>query len=208
MQKIKRTLLKSPLLTVASICFIIASSIFLFSGSGTSDVKGIAKKVILPIETIKPSPTKIKKNTLLTQEQPAVIRSSVSPTVSSPTSASNNQQNPTATNTPAPKGENNTAAATFHVALSINGASVGEVAITQDANQCDVLTKAKEQGRIDSLLMKYDNSLGTNGVYQINGIGRENAIWWIYKINGTSPTQGCSYVKAKDGDLVEWEYKG
>ena len=60
----------------------------------------------------------------------------------------------------------------------------------------------------DIPMMKFDSSLGTNGVYQINGIGKENTIWWVYTVNGKSPTQGCSYIKVNNNDVVVWEYQG
>jgi hypothetical protein len=56
--------------------------------------------------------------------------------------------------------------------------------------------------------MRYNADYGTNAVYQINGIGKENAVWWGFKVNGQSPTQGCSYIKVNNGDNVLWEYAG
>lgn len=56
--------------------------------------------------------------------------------------------------------------------------------------------------------MRYNNDLGSYGVYQINGIGKDNAIWWTYTVNGQSPSQGCSYIKANNNDKVEWKYIG
>lgn len=104
------------------------------------------------------------------------------------------------TNTPAPQ--------PTQVNLSINGSSVGQVSVTQGANQCDVLNSALSQGKIQSLNMRYENSFGTYGIYQINGVGKENSVWWTYTVNGQSPSQGCSYIKAASGDNVEWKYIG
>jgi hypothetical protein len=83
-----------------------------------------------------------------------------------------------------------------------------DVKIPEGANQCDVLSNALSQGKIQSLNMRYDNSLGSNAVYQINGQGQANSVWWTYKVNGQAPAQGCSYVKAQDGDNIEWKYIG
>ncbi len=94
------------------------------------------------------------------------------------------------------------------VNLSLKGGSNFEVNIPNGANQCDVLTMALEQGKILSLNMRYDNSIKSNAVYQINGIGKENSVWWVYKVNGESPSQGCSYTGADNGDNVLWEYIG
>lgn len=93
------------------------------------------------------------------------------------------------------------------VNVTLNGTNF-EVKINDNSNQCDVLSKALEQGKIQSLNMRYDNSLGSYGVYQINGVGKENSVWWTYKVNGQSPSKGCSYVKANSGDSIEWKYIG
>lgn len=92
--------------------------------------------------------------------------------------------------------------------VSINGQTSFTVVVDEGSNQCDVLSKALEQGRISSLNMQYNSPLGSYAVYQINGIGKENSVWWTYKVNGVSPSQGCSYIKANNGDNVEWQYIG
>lgn len=94
------------------------------------------------------------------------------------------------------------------VSLSIAGSSVGSFEIPQGSNQCDVLTQALSQGKIQSLNMRYNSDMGTNAVYQINGVGKENSVWWTFKVNGQSPSQGCSYIKTNSGDSVLWEYIG
>jgi len=96
----------------------------------------------------------------------------------------------------------------FAVSLAINGQGGAEVVVPDGANQCDVLAKALEQNKIASLDMRYDANYGSYGVYKINGIGQSNQVWWTYKVNGTSPPQGCSYIKANPRDNVAWEYKG
>ena len=94
------------------------------------------------------------------------------------------------------------------ISLIINGSSVGSMNVTNGSNQCDVLSQALSQGKIQSLNMRYNNDMGTNAVYQINGLGKENAVWWVFKINGQSPSQGCSYIKVNNGDNILWEYLG
>lgn len=94
------------------------------------------------------------------------------------------------------------------ISLTINGSSVGSFNIPQGSNQCDVLSHALSQGKIQSLNMRYNNDMGTNAVYQINGVGKENAVWWTFKVNGQSPSQGCSYIKVGNDDKVEWSYLG
>lgn len=134
-------------------------------------------------ETILANPTGITKTTYTTV---------------STTATSNSQQNSISKTNPDEKKIN----------LSLNGGAGFEVKISDSANQCDVLSNALQQGKIQSLNMRYDNSLGSNAVYQINGIGKENSVWWTYKVNGQSPSQGCSYIKASSGDNIEWKYIG
>ncbi|VVA44128.1 conserved exported hypothetical protein [Candidatus Roizmanbacteria bacterium] len=113
---------------------------------------------------------------------------------------------PTPTQTPTPNTLPITTSIT--ISLSVGGSTVGSFNIPQDSNQCDVLTQALSQGKIQSLNMRYNSDFGTNAVYQINGIGKENAVWWGFKVNGQSPSQGCSYIKVNNGDSVLWEYVG
>ena len=92
--------------------------------------------------------------------------------------------------------------------VSINNSLNFTLDIEDGANQCDVLSKALADGKISSLNMKYDGNLGTYAVYQINGIGKETSVWWTYTVNGQSPDQGCSFIKTKNNDSVEWKYIG
>jgi len=207
MQKIKKfKFLKSPLLIAAIICFAIAIAIPLSVKDYKPEVKGISK-VVNPTVTIAPSVT--PTITVYKKESQNIQQTYPTLTPVPTTTTQTNSNNPStssgqATSTPAPA----QAAQTFQVNLKINGSSVGNVDLPEGANQCDVLLKAKDQGKISQLLMKYDNALGTNGVYQINGQGKENSVWWTYKVNGQSPSQGCSLVKANSGESIEWEYKG
>ncbi len=155
------------------------------------------------VESIKPIPTSSKGliNQTPTQIKPTQL---IQPTqYIIPISITKGSENPTPTNIPptsAPQG--------LKVLLSINGSSVGTIDLSAGANQCDVLSQALSQGKIQSLNMRYNNDMGTNAVYQINGVGKENAVWWGFKVNGQSPSQGCSYIKVNDGDSVLWEYVG
>lgn len=208
----KRSFLKSPFGIAALVCFAIAFvSPFIFVDSQSSE-----KQTVLQAVSPNPSivPSGLPSDTQTIDEEISLVkgqktsRQSVTPTAvpQNITDAPQQVSQPTSTTVPQPT--NTPAVNTFHVTLTINGASVGTIAMEEGNNQCDVLSRAKDQGKISQLLMKYDNSLGTNGVYQINGIGKENVVWWVYKVNGTSPTQGCSHIKANGGDTVSWEYKG
>jgi len=92
--------------------------------------------------------------------------------------------------------------------LSVNGSSGFTVSVAEGSNQCDVLSKALADGKISSLNMRYDSNFETFAVYQINGLGKENSVWWTYLVNGQSPNQGCSFMKVKNNDSVEWKYIG
>jgi len=94
------------------------------------------------------------------------------------------------------------------VSLSINGSPVGQIDMTSDQNQCDVLSEALSQKKIKSLDMRYNKDFKTSVVYLVNGIGKKDSIWWGFKVNGKLPDQGCSYIKVKNGDNTDWSYLG
>jgi len=150
------------------------------------------EEVIPSAPTPSASPKPIKKVAVYQSPTPA------------PTQTLSSTPTPTQASTPAPT----PVAQTNQVSLSINGSPAFSVSVIEGANQCDLLNKALEEGKISSLNMRYDSNLGAYAVYQINGLGKENSVWWTYKVNGQSPPQGCSYIKAKEGDSVEWEYIG
>jgi hypothetical protein len=94
------------------------------------------------------------------------------------------------------------------VALLINGKPVGQIDMTSDLNQCDVLSQALAQKKIKSLDMRYNKDFKTSVVYLINGVGKKDSVWWGFKVNGKLPDQGCSYIKVKNGDSADWDYLG
>ena len=187
---------------------ILAVVFFLLAGASfynSNRIKPVVVKKIPP--TIISTPTPVINPTITGQKflSPTVVvltQIIIQPTSSAEVSAkAGSSDSPTSPPpTSAPQG--------LKVSLSINGSSVGLIDVSKNANQCDVLSQALSQGKIQSLNMKYNNDMGTNAVYQINGIGKENTVWWIFKINGQSPSQGCSYIKVNDGDNTEWNYLG
>jgi len=110
--------------------------------------------------------------------------------------------------TPSPLPAQTLASKSVQVNVSINGTSSFTITVDEGANQCDVLKKALEEGKINSLNMQYNSTYNSYAVYQINGIGKENSVWWIYKVNGVPPKSGCSFIKANNGDNIEWQYIG
>jgi hypothetical protein len=184
---------------------LIIVSIITFSYSfifGKNQVnKNITSQKTAITPTLVPLPTKkiIEPTTKLESKKSlgTVIIATPNPTgtIASTTtnqnsSSTNNQQN------------------SIKVNLSINDGSSFSVEIPSGSNQCDVLTKAKSDGKISSLNMKYISDMGSYGIYQINGIGKENQVWWVYKVNGQSPSQGCDHVKANNNDSISWKYLG
>lgn len=92
--------------------------------------------------------------------------------------------------------------------MSIDGGSSFSLNLEQGKNHCDALNQALSEGKISSLNMQYNSSFGSFGVYQINGLGKEGQVWWVYEVNDKSPPFGCSQVQVKDGDKVKWKYIG
>lgn len=110
--------------------------------------------------------------------------------------------------TPTPSQSSQTASdkATIHV--SIDGGGSFDVSLNKGSNQCDVLNQSLSDKKISHLVMKYDSSLDSYGVYVINSLGKDNAVWWTYEVNGKSPNMGCNHVAANNGDSVSWKYIG
>jgi len=110
----------------------------------------------------------------------------------------------TPTQTPTQSGQAEKAS----ISVSIDGVSPFSITLEKGKNQCDVLRKALDEKKISNLVTKYDSSLRSTGVYVINGLGKENAVWWTYTVNEKSPTQGCDHIAANHGDSVSWKYIG
>lgn len=159
-----------------------------------------------------PAPAPTSQISLLPSPSPS-LSPSPSPT-SLPKTAIKPSPIPTPTSTPAPTptpvpaNSSSTEANKPRVQLSINGGGSLSVEVSDGNNQCDVLSKALEQGKISQLNMRYDSNYGSYAVYQINNLGSESTVRWVYKVNGQSPNLGCSYIKANSGDNIEWSYQG
>lgn len=163
-----------------------------------------------------PSPTtqsikKVAGTKISITSKPTVTPSPVLPT--HPASAQNTEESlgtqtiqitVVVTPTPTQSGQAEKAS----ISVSIDGVSPFSITLEKGKNQCDVLQKALDEKKISNLLTKYDSSLGSTGVYVINGLGKENAVWWTYTVNGKSPTQGCDHIAANHGDSVGWKYIG
>ncbi|PJA55894.1 hypothetical protein CO165_01150 [Candidatus Roizmanbacteria bacterium CG_4_9_14_3_um_filter_33_18] len=111
-------------------------------------------------------------------------------------------------NTPSPTVVPTKTEQNVKVSLSINDLPAGQVDMKSNQNHCDVLSEALSQKKIKSLDMRYNKDFKTSVVYQINGIGKKDSVWWGFKVNSKSPDQGCSYINVKNGDSSDWSYLG
>jgi len=183
---------------LAAVFFLLAGATFIYSNRNKSI------QLIKPIKRVQPTST---VSTRLNPIPSDSVQFHPSTTIA-PTQAIVLPTNTLVPPSPAEASAKEGQPQGLKVSLSIGGSSVETIDLPAGANQCDVLTQALSQGKIQSLNMRYNNDMGTNAVYQINGIGKENTVWWIFKINGQSPSQGCSYIKVNDGDNTEWNYLG
>lgn len=91
--------------------------------------------------------------------------------------------------------------------LYINSMRKGQVVLPGGSNHCDVLSVALDKGLVNSLKMEWKGGgLNSYAVYVIDGRGDPNSVWWVYEVNGKSPSYGCSHVPVEDGDNVNWKF--
>src|SRR3989344_2231405 len=153
-----------PLLAIAAAFFILAGATFVLPQSKTSNVKGT--QTVVNKQEVKPTLTPIKA----IESNSKVLDKQTSTLTTTPQKSSNSNQNSTSQSNQNSNPQPTTAPVqNIQVALSINGSSVGQVTVANGQNQCDVLSNALSQGKISQLNMQWVNSLGTYGVYQING---------------------------------------
>ena len=206
-------ILKIPLnkfIFAALIILGIISGVLAFNSWQTeSRLKNTQQTNIKGVDTTSRLETESQKIKTSEEKQPSKTSFKHNPTPTpAPTHTTQATNNTSQTNQASDPTPTPVATSTNQVNLSINGGANFSVVVNKDANQCDVLSKALEQGKISSLNIRYDKTYETYAVYQINGIGKENSVWWVYTVNGQSPTQGCSYIKVSNGDNIEWKYIG
>lgn len=197
MKKLNK-LTQTPILPILGVIFLLIS-LLLSRTTSTKIPKPVitpTKAIVIPI-TVTSTVSPIKNSKL---EKPQTVTVTVAKT--------NNQS--ANIQSPSPTGIKPTAVPDnkLKVNLTVNGSGAFPVEVSSGANQCDVLSQALAIGKIQSLNMRFNSDMGTYAVYQINGIGKDNSVWWTYKVNGQSPQQGCSYVKVNNGDNSEWSYIG
>lgn len=83
-----------------------------------------------------------------------------------------------------------------------------DCAFAEGESVFDVLNRVVRENKIH---MEFVETPAYNSVY-IEGIGNLYEFdggpqsGWMYSVNGEFPNYGCSSVKLKDGDVVEWVY--
>jgi hypothetical protein len=125
-----------------------------------------------------------------------------------PQKASPPKKSSTSSPTPSPTPTSTPVVQEITVEMSIDGVGSFSLSLQTGKNHCELLNHALSENKISSLNMKHNPSLGSYGVYQINGLGQEGQVWWVYEINQKKVAYGCSQVQAKDGDSIEWKYIG
>ena len=77
------------------------------------------------------------------------------------------------------------------------------VELTDGMSVCDVLQKAKDDGKISSLTIddSYLSTLKSKYVSEINKYKNN----WTFTVNGNSPL-GCSLSYPKPNDIIVWKF--
>lgn len=194
---------KGPWLVLGTLVLISVLSFGLFLQANAQ--KRVSQQTTKPTQTVNNSSTS-------TSNQP----NSSSPNGQTQNSSSSAQSGAGAGSSPGSSGGSNNSssntispsAATTRIAVNINNQSNFTLSLPATANQCDVLSTALSEGKISQLDMRYNQSHGSYGVYKINSVGKSDAVWWVFTVNGVSPNKGCSHVKVNNNDQISWKYIG
>lgn len=157
-------------------------------------VLGLNTTIPLPaISLILPSPT---------------IGQIISPQINKPTAGSSSYSTVAPTAAPSEMPTLTPTAAPIVVARTVSveiktadSSSNFSVELKDGMNVCDVLQKAKDEGKISSLTIddSYLSNLKSRYVSEINGYKNN----WTFKVNGVSPL-GCSLSNPKPDDIIIW----
>jgi hypothetical protein len=142
-----------------------------------------------------PTPTTLSANdtNITPQITPSSTPTPTNPPLLTPTTSP--------TTTPAPTTH-------LQLTLQIDNDPPFDLEVDSPKNHCQVLEAALAQGKLSSLNLKFFPSLSSYAVYQINGLGDTNQVWWTYSVNGQQPPYGCSQVMVNQGDVIHWTYAG
>ena len=160
-----------------------------------------------------PAPQDSKLDSVSITIAPTPTPTTLSANDTKPTSQITPSSTPTPTNPPLltpTTSPTTTPAPTTHLQLTlqIDNDPPFDLEVDSPKNHCQVLEAALAQGKLSSLNLKFFPSLSSYAVYQINGLGDTNQVWWTYSVNGQQPPYGCSQVMVNQGDVIHWTYAG
>ncbi len=171
-------------------------------------------KNVLGTRTVTPAPTSKtaasgennkENNTAAAQSGISVNTSSNNSQQSGTPVGQGGQSTPTSTTVPQnPTTAPTAVVSTVTVEVKIPDAPASfSVELKDGMNVCDVLQKAKDTGKINSLSFddSYLSAYHSRYVSEINGY-RNN---WTFSINGNSPL-GCSLANPKPNDTIVWKF--
>lgn len=160
-----------------------------------------------PLPTPLPTPFPTVKPKQTSPQTPAIPAPTKAPTptnLPTPTPQPNNntepKPTPTASQTPAPS----PIASIVHIEIKTpNGSSSFETEITDGMNLCDIMQKAKDSGKINSITFddSYLSVYKSKYVQDINGFSNN----WTFTVNGSTPL-GCSLSNPKPNDSIIWKF--
>ena len=177
----------------------------------SNPVKSISLTETDPTPT--PAPQDSKLDSVSITITPTSTPTTLSANDTNPTSQITPSSTPIPTNPPSPTSTTpptTTPAPTarLQLTLQIDNDPPFNLEVDSPKNHCQVLEAALAQGKLSSLNLKFFPSLSSYAVYQINGLGDTNQVWWTYSINGQQPPYGCSQVMVNQGDVIHWTYAG
>lgn len=142
-----------------------------------------------------PSPAASAVSGSSSGSSPAVLGTSTSP---SPSASPSSNPSPPAGGSPSPS----PTPSIQTVSVEVQGSSF-TLEISGDLNVCQVMQRARDQGKISSLTLddSYMSSMNSQYVREMNGMSNN----WTFKVNGSSPL-GCSLYQVKPNDQIVWKF--
>lgn len=151
-------------------------------------IKAPAKPSLAPSPS--PSPSASAVSVSSSGSSPAVLGTTASSPSPSPS------PNPSASPSPSASPVSQT------VNVEVQGSGF-TIEISGDLNVCQVMQRARDQGKISSLTLddSYMSSMNSQYVREMNGMSNN----WTFKVNGNSPL-GCSLYQVKPNDQIVWKF--
>lgn len=155
------------------------------------------------ILVITPTPTSVPTPSSEASETKTIITNYyITQVISTPSATPTSTPTPTPSATPSPA----PAPALSVISMEIKTPDTDSnftIEVEDGINACDLLVKAKTEGKISSLTLddSYLATFNTLLVTEINGFSN----YWVFKVNGESP-MGCSLINLKNNDQIVWEF--